>query len=108
MAGAPLMLTAAVIATATGGSVTAGDPNTIIDGFSIDSRTLQRGDLFFAIVAARDGHDFIDTAVQNGAAAIVVHKEIRAGMRTAGGISPVVIAVPDTTTALQDLGRFVR
>jgi UDP-N-acetylmuramoyl-tripeptide--D-alanyl-D-alanine ligase len=101
MTGAPVMLTAAMIATATGGQVSSGDPATVINGFSIDSRTLQAGDLFFAIVAARDGHDFVDLAIDNGAAAVVVERAHAAGRA-------VVIEVPDTTRALQDLGRFVR
>ena len=40
----------------------AGTPERVIDGFAIDSRTLQPGDLFFAIVAARDGHEFVADA----------------------------------------------
>ena len=53
---AAMVLTAAMIASATGGYLRAGAPDRPIDGFAIDSRTLQPGDLFFAIVAARDGH----------------------------------------------------
>ena len=47
--------------------------NTIVRGYSIDSRTLQPGDLFFAIRGAvRDGHDFVADALERGAAAAVV------------------------------------
>lgn len=115
MASAPLMLTAAMIASATGGTVAAGDPQTAIDGFSIDSRTLQRGELFFAIVAARDGHDFVDAAFDRGAIGAVIgpgRNVVPANGRRAAGAdasaSPVLIQVADTTQALQDLGRFVR
>ncbi|MHB1674124.1 MAG: UDP-N-acetylmuramoyl-tripeptide--D-alanyl-D-alanine ligase [Acidobacteriaceae bacterium] len=42
-------------------------------GYSIDSRTLQPGDLFFAIHGERfDGHDFVETAMEAGAIAAVV------------------------------------
>ena len=34
-------------------------PNNSIYGFSIDSRMVQSGDLFVAVKAARNGHDFI-------------------------------------------------
>ena len=105
MASAPAVLTAAMIATATGGTVVAGDPQTAIDGFSIDTRTLSRGDLFFAIVAARDGHEFIDDAVGKGAAGVVVAQDV---MATGGSGPVVVVRVSDTTKALQDLARFVR
>jgi UDP-N-acetylmuramoyl-tripeptide--D-alanyl-D-alanine ligase len=116
MASAPLMLTAAVIATATGGTVVSGDPQTPVNGFSIDSRTLQPGDLFFAIVAARDGHEFVGTAFAKGAAAVVVHETAASHLTAAGpGAGPgahdrsrCIINVADTTQALQDLGRFVR
>ena len=111
MAAAPLMLTAAMIATATSGTVVAGDPQLTINGFSIDTRTLQPGDLFFAIAAARDGHDFVIEAVQGGAAGIVVHKNV--SLEAIDAVddtrpAPVIIQVADTTAALQDLGRFVR
>ena len=41
-------------------------------GVSIDTRTLQQGDLFVALKAARDGHDFVAQAAKLGAAAAVV------------------------------------
>ena len=40
-----------------------------ISGFTIDSRKAVAGDLFVAIVAGRDGHDYIKSAAKNGAAA---------------------------------------
>ena len=103
MAGAPFMLTAAMIASATGGTIVSGDPSTPMNGFSIDSRSLQAGDLFFAIVAARDGHEFVDAAIARGASGVVVARTPEGGSR-----GTVIIEVGDTTRALQDLGRFVR
>ena len=102
MGGAPMMLTAAMIAAATGGTVVSGDPQTMVNGFSIDSRTLQPGDLFFAIVAARDGHEFVAAALQNGARGAVV------SVAPTHSNGALIIRVADTTAALQDLGRFVR
>lgn len=43
-----------------------------ISGFAIDSRQVQPGDLFFALKGARDGHDFLQSAKERGAAAAVV------------------------------------
>jgi UDP-N-acetylmuramoyl-tripeptide--D-alanyl-D-alanine ligase len=108
------MLTAAMIASATGGTVVAGNPETAINGFSIDSRTLQAGDVFFAIVAERDGHEFVVPAIEKLAAGAVIHAiEGPAFARAEHALAhptnrAVLIQVPDTTTALQDLGRFVR
>jgi UDP-N-acetylmuramoyl-tripeptide--D-alanyl-D-alanine ligase len=59
------------ILAATGGRL-AGAPGPI-GGASIDTRSLQPGDLFFAILGeARDGHDFVRDALAKGAAAAVV------------------------------------
>ena len=45
-----------------------------ISGFAIDSRKAVAGDLFVALVANRDGHDYINSAAKNGAAAALVSK----------------------------------
>jgi UDP-N-acetylmuramoyl-tripeptide--D-alanyl-D-alanine ligase len=106
-----MMLTAAMIATATGGSLASGDPHRVIDGFSIDSRTLRSGDLFFAIVAARDGHEFVRAALQKGACGAVIQSMDALDLgptEAAPFYRPVIVRVADTTAALQDLGRFVR
>jgi UDP-N-acetylmuramoyl-tripeptide--D-alanyl-D-alanine ligase len=74
-------------------------------GVSIDSRTLKKGDLFFAIVGANhDGHVFVREALERGAAGAVVSD---AGVMPEGG--PGVV-VKDTTRALQDsaAGRLRR
>src|SRR5262249_40954116 len=49
-----------------------------ISGISIDSRSLSRGDAFFAIQGdSRDGHDFVDAALKAGAGLAVVAKSQR-------------------------------
>jgi UDP-N-acetylmuramoyl-tripeptide--D-alanyl-D-alanine ligase len=86
------------------GRLVAGDEDRYVTGFSIDSRTLAAGDLFFAIVARRDGHDFAAAALKRRAAGIVVSRPIELGADD----ESFVIEVADTTRALQDLARFVR
>ncbi len=61
--------TSADAAAATGGQTTTDWAAT---GVSIDTRTLQPGDLFVALQAARDGHDFVAQALDSGAAAALV------------------------------------
>lgn len=64
--------TAAEAAAATGGQAI-GD--WAVTGVSIDTRTIQPGDLFVALKAARDGHDFVAQALEKGAgAALVSHR----------------------------------
>ena len=43
-------------------------------GVSIDTRTLQPGDLFVALKDVRDGHDFVAQALEKGAAAALVSR----------------------------------
>ena len=49
-----------------------GEPDKAITGVSIDTRTLQPGDLFVALKDARDGHEFVTSAFRAGAAAALV------------------------------------
>lgn len=75
-------------------------PDVEIDGVSFDSRSLQPGNLFVPIVAARDGHDFIADAVAHGAAAHLT-------ARPASGAA-TAIEVDDTLAALMRLATWAR
>ena len=100
-------LTAATVANAMSGALVSGDPGAVIDGFSIDSRTLKAGDLFIAITGDRlDGHRFIGAAQAAGACGWVVSDTT--GLPAADVAGAVVIRVSDTTRALQALARFIR
>src|SRR2546430_5655596 len=81
------------------------DGNVIAQRYSIGSRTIQPGDLFFAVKGERlDGHDFVSAALKSGATAAVVQPE-QAGRFLAN--APLLI-VKDTLIALQRLGAAVR
>lgn len=100
---ATVVLSAATVARATGGQVVAGDPARSFASVSIDSRTLEPGALFVALVGDRfDGHAFLAAAAERGATGVLV-SNVPAEWRDG-----TVIAVPDTLHALQDLARFVR
>jgi UDP-N-acetylmuramoyl-tripeptide--D-alanyl-D-alanine ligase len=91
------------IAAATGGRIGAGFEQA--SGASIDTRTLKDGDLFFAVTGdARDGHEFVRSALENGASAAVV-AEARAGDFAD---SDRLIVVPDVLAAMTHLGRAAR
>ena len=72
-------------------------------GVSIDTRTLQPGDLFVALTDSRDGHDFVATALQKGAAAALVS-------RIPQDVAPEapLLIVPDVLRALEHLGQAAR
>lgn len=91
--------TAAEAAKATGGTVS-GDWQA--NGVSIDTRTIQPGDLFVALSAARDGHDFVAQALEKGAAAALVS-------RVPEGVSKdKLLIVSDVLPGLEALGRAAR
>lgn len=71
-----------------------------VSGYSIDSRTLQPGDLFFALKGeVHDGHRFVADALARGAAGAVVQEDL--------GPDPRLIRVDDTLVALQQLAHRV-
>jgi len=77
----------------------------VVNGYSIDSRTVGPGQLFFAVKGERlDGHDFVEQALEKGAAAAVVRSD-QAG-RYQGATR--LLAVEDTLVALQTLATAVR
>src|SRR3989475_4315281 len=90
------------ISKAVGGTLE-GPGNMKVRGYSIDSRTLTPGELFFAIKGPRfDGHQFVAQAFKKGAAAAVVEEN------SGPGDGPATIRVPSTLEALQTLARDVR
>ena len=77
-------------------------------GYSIDSRTVAPGELFFAVRGDRlDGHDFIVAAVERGAIAAVVARARVSTLPDAALAVPLLIA-EDTLVALQALAAHVR
>jgi UDP-N-acetylmuramoyl-tripeptide--D-alanyl-D-alanine ligase len=96
-------------------------------GYSIDSRTIKKGELFFAVRGEKfDGHDFLNQAFQKGAIAAIVSKEkfaeisagvapgalVRGGRQSGTPAAPqsewVLVPVEDTLLALQLLAQAVR
>lgn len=74
---------------------------TRVEGYSIDSRTLRAGELFFAVRGVRDGHEFTGAALEAGAAAAVVSRGLRRDVER-------LLLVPDPKAALQQLARQAR
>lgn len=73
-----------------------------VTGWSVDTRTLQPGDLFFALRGPNhDGHDYVRLAVEKGAAAIVAEAVSPTG-------SLITLSVPDTLVALQRVAGWAR
>jgi UDP-N-acetylmuramoyl-tripeptide--D-alanyl-D-alanine ligase len=76
-----------------------------ISGISIDSRSIARGEAFFAIKGdARDGHEFVPAALASGAGVAVV----AAGKRDAYPQDAPLLVVPDVLEGLRALARAAR
>src|SRR5205807_10397130 len=72
-----------------------------VRGYSIDSRTINPGELFFAIKGPKfDGHVFVDQVLAKKAAGVVIDQDLKT--------SRPAIRVQSTIEALQDLARDVR
>src|SRR5688572_24025584 len=90
------------IAEVTGGTLR-GPAALVPSGWSIDTRTLKPGDLFFAIIGPNhDGHRFVAAALEKGACGVVVSEP------DAAGTGHPVLVVADTLRALQDLAAAWR
>lgn len=77
----------------------------VAQGYSIDSRTVGKGELFFAVKGERlDGHDYVAAALEKGAAAAVVLKD----QLQRYPANARLLAVDDTLIALQILATAVR
>ncbi|MCU1485698.1 MAG: murF2 [Actinomycetia bacterium] len=85
------------VAAATGGRLEG--PDVAVDGVAIDSRGDVAGRLFVPVVAERDGHDFISTALAAGAAAYLTSHAPEGG---------TAIEVADTVVALGAVGGLAR
>ena len=90
------------IAEITGGHLMQNGASVELQGFSTDSRSLQPGELFIPLRGDNfDGHDYMNQAIQNGAAACLSEEMI-------GGLLVPVIKVNNTLKALGDLAAAMR
>ena len=74
-------------------------PDITVNGVTTDSRTIGPGELFVPLVAERDGHDFIDAALDAGCAGYLSVRHLDRGSS---------IRVADTEDALSQLGHIAR
>ena len=77
------------------------ESSAVVTGWSVDSRTLRRGDLFFALHGPNhDGHAYVREVFEKGAAAVVADRDVPA--------AGVVLRVGDSLNALQTVAARAR
>lgn len=104
-----LRLTAGQVAEAVDGQLVVGSAETPIEAVSIDTRSMEQGDLYVAIRGERfDGHQFVADAIDRGACGAVVSQPTAVRAPRDGSRQPIVILVVDTIRALQLLGQYIR
>jgi UDP-N-acetylmuramoyl-tripeptide--D-alanyl-D-alanine ligase len=100
-----MKLTMGEVAAYLGGS--SAVPDRLVTGYAIDSRSMARGDLFFALRGPRfDGHQFVGQVLEAGAAGAIVEASFAAAAFPEW--RPALLPVSDTRHALQTLGQAVR
>lgn len=103
-------LTINEIITATGGTLLQGDQNTLIQGLSIDSRTIRPREFYLPIVGENfNGHSFIDQAIKKNASGIFIEKawdlsKQKEILQKYPNLN--IVEVENTLKALQDLGKY--
>ena len=81
----------------------------VAHAYSIDSRTVGPGELFFAVKGEwLDGHDFVAAAIEKGAVAAIVRKDRLEDLAGHSELLSKLLAVDDTLVALQTLATAVR
>ena len=94
-----MRITALDVANCAGGTLSGDDA--VANGISFDTRTLEQGQAFVAIVGERDGNDFVASARDVGAAFAVVSRG-----RSIEGFP--CVEVDDTSVAMTAIGRWSR
>ena len=93
-----------------GGKLLQGSAAKAFRGVSINSRTIEKEELFVCIQGENfDGHNFLGEAINKGAAGIILSDPVHlSGNMISGGNSPFVIQSQNTLRALQDLAGYQR
>lgn len=92
---------------AVNGSFILGNPHLPITGIEIDTRTIKKGQLFFALKGKKDGHEYIKEAIEKGVSAIVYSKD-NVDFNLFYPNLPSLVKVRDTSVALENLAAFYR
>ncbi|MET1001185.1 MAG: UDP-N-acetylmuramoyl-tripeptide--D-alanyl-D-alanine ligase [Acidimicrobiia bacterium] len=100
-----MRLTAAEVARRADGEVVAGAPDAVITSWTFDSRAVEPGACFVALMGDRDGHDFVADAFRAGARVALVERPLR---DVDVGEGHALVLTTDVVRGLQAVARSVR
>src|ERR1017187_3515106 len=84
-------------------------PDIPVAGWSVDTRTQNSGDVYFALRGPNhDGHAFLAAAAEKGASVVVVDRPANVGQALSPANPPEELVVSDTLRALQELVAWAR
>jgi len=94
------------IARITGGKLLSSNGDQLVIGLSVDSRTIKSGEFFIAVKGKNfDGHQFINEAIQKGAAGVIASEDISCEFKEKAGH---VIVVEDVMRAIGAIAYEIR
>jgi len=101
---------ASQVATAIGANVLSGDPDTEIHGISTDSRSVRKGNIFWALSGDRfNGHDFVLDVIKKGGIGAVISSSFDFRALTLSPRSrPILLQVQDVLKALGDFAAWYK
>lgn len=107
-----LTLSIETMLSVTGGRLLAGPESTMVNGLTIDSRTVEPGSVFVAFVGENaDGHGHITSALQSGARSVIVTREdeeVRSAFTAAARTEAALVLVDDAQAAVEALASWHR
>ncbi|MBO8164112.1 MAG: UDP-N-acetylmuramoyl-tripeptide--D-alanyl-D-alanine ligase [Brevibacillus sp.] len=94
------------VAVMTEGLLISGNPEKLVTSAHFDSRLLEEGGIFIAVVGERDGHDYLSAAAEKGACAALISNEAKLPSNLPEDFG--VILVNDTVRAFEKWGGKYR
>lgn len=91
------------------GKLISGDKNAEINSYSIDSRSINVGDMYVAIKGENaDGNDYIEAAFEKGAIGCITDNEEIEKIILGKFTNKIIIKVADSIKAIQEIAKYKR
>ena len=92
----------------TNGKLITGDENAVIERIERDTRQIQKGDMYIGLIGSKNGGEFFDIALDNGAMGAIIQDVEITEEQILKYKDKVIIKVDDTLKALQEIAKIKR